>query len=89
MDSTLALFVLYSAMRVEKKLSALVAVRMIANIAFDFIIGIIPIVGNLADATFRVNIRNATLLELHLLNSKHQFHINPRRIHMLSQRYLN
>lgn len=37
--------------------------RMLANSGFDFLVGIVPIAGDLLDATFRSNIRNLTLLK--------------------------
>jgi hypothetical protein len=39
---------------------------MLLNIAIDFLIGIVPIVGDLADASFRANSKNVRLLEKRL-----------------------
>jgi len=39
---------------------------MMMNIAFDFVIGLVPFVGDLADALYKCNTRNAILLEKHL-----------------------
>lgn len=36
------------------------------NIIFDFFLGLVPFVGDIADAAFRCNTRNAVLLEAHL-----------------------
>lgn len=36
---------------------------MLFNIAFDFFIGLVPFIGDLADALFRANTRNAVILE--------------------------
>lgn len=38
-------------------------VKMLGNIALDFVIGSIPVIGDIADIGFRQNTRNATLLE--------------------------
>lgn len=35
---------------------------MLANIAFDLLIGSVPVIGDLIDAVFRCNQRNAALL---------------------------
>lgn len=40
--------------------------RMILNIVFDFVIGLVPFIGDLADALYKCNTRNAVLLENHL-----------------------
>lgn len=40
--------------------------RMLLNIALDFVIGLVPFVGDLADAIYKCNTRNAILLEKHL-----------------------
>lgn len=39
---------------------------MLLNIAFDFVLGLIPLLGDLVDAVYRANTRNAMLLEDHL-----------------------
>lgn len=40
--------------------------RMVANVAFDAAIGIIPVVGDAADVMFRANRRNMRILREHL-----------------------
>lgn len=40
--------------------------NMIGNIALDLIIGLIPFIGDLADAIYKANMRNAHLLEAYL-----------------------
>ena len=37
--------------------------KMLGNIALDFVLGIVPLVGDIADVAFRKNQRNADLLE--------------------------
>ena len=39
---------------------------MLANIAIDFAIGLLPVLGDVADALFRANTKNAALLHQHL-----------------------
>lgn len=48
-----------------RKLSAprSLQLKMLTNIALDFLLGSVPIVGDIADVAFRKNARNATLLE--------------------------
>ena len=40
--------------------------RMIFNIVFDFALGLVPLLGDVADAFYRANTRNAALLYSHL-----------------------
>ncbi len=46
--------------------SPVTLVRMLGNVAADFLIGAIPFVGDLFDVAFKANRRNARLLEQHL-----------------------
>ncbi len=46
--------------------SKLTLMRMLGNVAADFAIGAIPLVGDLFDFAFKANRRNARLLERHL-----------------------
>lgn len=55
-----------TASKVEDGLPPGVRVRMLINIIFDFVIGIVPFIGDLADAAFRANTKNAAILEAHL-----------------------
>lgn len=65
-DTLLSLMVFRTAMKVEDGLPASVAIHMLINCTFDFVIGIVPFIGDLADAAFHANTRNAALLEAHL-----------------------
>lgn len=40
--------------------------RMLGNVAFDFMIGAVPLAGDLADMWFRANLRNVALLRAYL-----------------------
>jgi hypothetical protein len=66
LDALLALMVFKTCNQIEDGLPAGVKMKMFLNIAFDFVIGIVPFVGDLMDAAFRANSRNALLLEQHL-----------------------
>ena len=55
-----------TAMKVDDGLPPPVMIRMLFNVVFDFLVGIVPFIGDLADAAFRANTRNAAILESHL-----------------------
>ena len=55
-----------TAMKVEDGLPVTVMIHMLINCGFDFVIGIVPFIGDLADAAFKANTRNAAILEAHL-----------------------
>lgn len=40
--------------------------RMVSNILFETVVGALPVVGDLVDATWKANVRNVALLEAHL-----------------------
>jgi hypothetical protein len=50
----------------EVGLSTAVQMHMLLNIAFDFLIGLVPVLGDLADMAYKANTRNAVLLEDYL-----------------------
>lgn len=43
-----------------------VVVRMIANVAIDTVVGSVPVVGDLFDASWKANNRNVALIERHV-----------------------
>ncbi|MCE9606247.1 MAG: DUF4112 domain-containing protein [Planctomycetia bacterium] len=49
-----------------------VAVRMVANVAIDAILGAVPILGTIFDFTFRANDRNVRLLREHYNEGRYQ-----------------
>lgn len=53
-------------MQIEGGLPANLRIKMLINIIFDFVIGLVPLLGDLADAAFRANTKNAVMLEEHL-----------------------
>lgn len=53
-------------LQIEGGLPAGLKMQMLVNIVFDFFIGIVPFLGDLADAMFRANTKNAIILEKYL-----------------------
>lgn len=49
-----------------------VAVRMVANVAIDAILGAVPILGQIFDFTFKANDRNVRLLRAHYNEGRYQ-----------------
>ncbi|KOS19088.1 putative membrane protein [Escovopsis weberi] len=66
LDAFMALMVFRTCCQVEGGLPNSLKFWMLMNIVVDFFIGLVPILGDLADALFRANTRNAMLLEKHL-----------------------
>jgi Domain of unknown function (DUF4112) len=58
--------VLYMCQQVEGDLPFSVMSKMYSNIILDFVVGLLPLFGDLVDAAFHANIRNATELKRHL-----------------------
>lgn len=52
--------------QIEGGLPAGLKAQMMFNIIIDFVIGLVPFFGDIADAAFRANTRNAMVLEEHL-----------------------
>lgn len=53
--------------QIEGGLPATILYRMYFNIMLDFGLGLVPFLGDVADAVFRANTRNAWILEEYLL----------------------
>lgn len=67
-DALMAWFlVLRKASQIEGGLPAALYSRMMFNIMLDFGIGLVPFLGDVADAWFKANTRNAWLLEDYLV----------------------
>lgn len=43
--------------------------QMMANVIFDFLIGLIPLVGDFINIMYKANLRNFVLLEKHLVEN--------------------
>lgn len=62
--TALSAWIVYEAWRIGVPRALLV--RMIANVAFDGVVGAVPIAGDVFDILWRANRRNARLLREHL-----------------------
>jgi len=62
----LALNLVRLAQGIDGGLPSTLRMRMMINITLDFLVGLVPFIGDLADAAFKCNTKNARLLELHL-----------------------
>ncbi len=62
----MALMVVRSCAGIDGGLPQMLRARMMFNVALDFGLGLVPVLGDLADAVFRANTRNAWLLEVYL-----------------------
>lgn len=66
MDLFLALMVYRTIVSVEGGLSSSVKMKMKFNILLDFLMGLIPFVGDVADAAYKCNTKNVIILEQEL-----------------------
>ena len=62
----MAIMVFRTCKAVDGDLPSILQLQMVSNIAVDFLVGLIPFLGDIADAMFRCNTRNLVLLEKHL-----------------------
>ncbi|KAI5243960.1 hypothetical protein E4T43_03998 [Aureobasidium subglaciale] len=67
-DAGIALLLVKGCMKVKGGLPMGILIQMLINVAIDFVIGIIPFIGDIADAYFKANTKNCRLLEKHLDN---------------------
>jgi len=65
-DAFMAVMVLRTCQQVEGGLPSGIKSKMYVNIVLDFGIGLVPILGDVADALFRANTKNAVILEQYL-----------------------
>lgn len=63
--STPAFAALLLMQAVRMRLPVVVQARMVLNAAFDMLIGLVPILGDLADIGWKANLKNLALLERH------------------------
>ncbi|KKA20080.1 hypothetical protein T310_5909 [Rasamsonia emersonii CBS 393.64] len=66
LDTALAMMVVRDCQNIDGGLPPQLYSRMMFNIVLDFLIGLVPFVGDLADAIYKCNTRNAILLEKYL-----------------------
>lgn len=62
----MAYMVVHTCQQIDDGLPPSVKMRMIMNIVLDFGVGLVPFLGDVADAVFRANTRNAAILEEYL-----------------------
>lgn len=72
MNTSVFLALMVIRMASEFGLPASVKLRMLCNVAFDFLIGLVPVIGDLLDIGFKANSRNAALLDRHLRERGHR-----------------
>lgn len=65
-DAALALMVVRKCEEIDGGLPSRLRMMMLINVVIDFIIGLVPFVGDIADAIYKANTRNAIILEKHL-----------------------
>lgn len=65
-DALFAVMVMRTCMQIDGGLPANIRMKMFFNIIFDFLLGLVPLLGDLADAAYRANTKNAVILEEHL-----------------------
>lgn len=66
-SATLALMIVRKASNIEGGLPEGLRLRMMMNVAFDFGIGLIPLVGDFVNILYKCNLRNFILLEKYLV----------------------
>lgn len=64
--ASLALMIVRLATEIDGGLPLFLQTKMMANVAFDFTIGLVPIVGDIVNLMYKANSRNALLLEKYL-----------------------
>ncbi|KAF2156689.1 hypothetical protein K461DRAFT_272756 [Myriangium duriaei CBS 260.36] len=65
-DGLLALLLVWRSSKIDCGLGSTALVTMLINVLIDFVIGIVPFIGDLADAAFKANTRNVRVLEKRL-----------------------
>jgi len=66
-DTMLAINLVRACNKVEGGLPSTLLITMAFNILLDFIVGLVPLLGDLLDAIFKANTRNVAALEEHLI----------------------
>lgn len=65
-DTALAMMVVKNCEEIDGGLPARLRMIMMINVLIDFVIGLVPFIGDVADAVYKCNTRNAVILEKHL-----------------------
>ena len=79
-DCLLAYWIIRKADKIEGGLPSRLKNRMYLNVAADFAIGLVPLLGDIADALYKANSRNTWLLEDYLVK-KAAAEQNPQSRH--------
>ena len=74
LDIFMALMVFKTCQQVEGGLSSRVKSKMMFNIIVDFSVGLVPFLGDVADAFWKANTKNALLLERFLIEKAKNQH---------------
>jgi Domain of unknown function (DUF4112) len=67
LDCMLAAMLIRTCCSVKPELPSSVKGKMYRNLAFDFLIGLVPLLGDIADAVYKCNTKNVILLEEELV----------------------
>ena len=59
LDAFMAMMVIHTCKQVEGGLPSNVLSKMYFNVVVDFVVGLVPFIGDVADAAFRANTKNA------------------------------
>jgi len=59
----MALMIWRKCQKIEGGLDSSTNIQMLINIAIDFVVGLVPFIGDIADAAFKANTKNVRLLE--------------------------
>ena len=74
----LAMMIFRKCCSVEGGLDSTIKMRMMLNIVVDFVVGLVPFIGDLADAAFKCNTKNLRLLEI-ALDKKYKPEVRDER----------
>jgi len=77
----LSCYILFHA--IQFKLPKTILLRMVSNIIIDAVVGLVPILGDLFDTTWKANTRNVNILENHLQQPTLSHSANRRFIVLL------
>ena len=67
LDALLAVMLIRTCCTVEPELPSSVRMTMWRNLVLDFVIGLVPFIGDIADAMYKCNTKNVILLEKELV----------------------
>lgn len=65
-DAALAMMIVRTCEGIEGGLPPRLRMMMLINVIVDFFMGLVPFIGDIADAVYKCNTRNAVILEKHL-----------------------